>query len=145
MKNNNSALFIDSNFFIALYNPTDNLHEKSKQIAKKLEIDNPYIIISNFIFLETVTVLSQKVSKDHARSAGNKLLQLNSLMIIDEALQRRSWDIFERINKKNVSFVDCSTIAIMEYENISSLLSFDKTDFKSLQKLYKFSFYNAED
>jgi len=142
MGNNDLGLFIDSNFFIALYNPEDNLHEKAKQIAKKLQIDNPYIYYSNFIFLETVTILSQRVSRDYARAAGNKLLNNNSFIIIDEQLQKRSWEIFEKIDKKNVSFVDCSTLAIMEFENISQLLSFDLTDFKPLQNIYKFTFYN---
>jgi uncharacterized protein len=144
MENSNEGLFIDSNFFIALYNPSDNLHEKAKQISKQLQLDNPYIYFSNFIFLETVTILSQRVSRDHARAAGNKLLNTNSFIIVDKPLQKRSWEIFEKIDKKNVSFVDCSTLAIMEFENISLLLSFDRTDFNQLQNLYKFSFYNDE-
>ena len=137
-------IFIDSNYFIGLYNPGDSLHEKAKQIAKQLQKDNPYTFISNFIFLETVTVLSQRLGKEYALSAGNKLLQSHSLIVINARFQNRSWEIFKKTERKNVSFVDCSTLAIMEFENITSLLSFDKTDFKPLQKFHKFTFYNDE-
>src|SRR6266581_3868550 len=108
-------IFIDSNYFIALYNPGDLLHEKAKEIAKQLQKDNPYTFISNFIFLETVTVLSQRLGKEYALSAGNKLLQSHSLIVINARFQNRSWEIFKKTERKNVSFVDCSTLAIMEF------------------------------
>ncbi|SRR6266568_5087239 len=138
------TLFIDANYFIALYNPSDALHEKAKLAAKQLQKDNLHTVISNFIFLETVTVLSQRLGKKYALAAGNKLLQSNSFIVVDEKLQQKSWEIFQNTERKNVSFVDCSTVAIMEFENVPTLLSFDRTDFKSLQKLYKFTLYNDE-
>ena len=137
-------VFIDSNYFIALYNPADTLHEKAKQIARQLLKDNPHTVISNFVFLETVTVLSQKLGKNYPRAAGEKLLQSSSFIVIDNQLQQKSWEIFQKTERKNISFVDCSTLAVMEFENITSLVSFDKTDFKPLQKFHRFTFYNED-
>jgi len=43
--------------------------------------------------------------------------------------------------KNNKVFVDCSTLAAMKAEGIKKLLTFDKKDFTSLKKEYRFGFY----
>lgn len=137
-----SRLFIDSSFFVALYNPLDNQHQKAIKIAKGLEGNKELEpIISNFIFSETVTILSQKVSRRNAVAAGTKLSSGNSLIYINQLLEQKTWEIFQKIDRKNMSFVDCSILAIMQLEGINSLLTFDGKDFKSLQKVYSFKLY----
>lgn len=141
MEENNSSIFIDSNFYIALYNPQDTLHERAKFAIDDLEKKNLRVILSNFIFMETVTVLSQKAGRELAFAAGKRLLMDQSFIIINEKLNERSWEIFQEIQRKNVSFVDCSILAVMELEGIDSLLTFDTEDFRPLQKKYHFKLY----
>ncbi len=142
MEKSNDKLFIDSNFFIALYNPLDTLNEKAKETSKQIQKDNPQTIISNFVFLEAVTVISQRAGRVVAIAAGKKLIEAHSFIFINETQQRRSWEIFQQIQRKNVSFVDSSILAIMEQEEIRYLLTFYREDFLPLQKLYKFKLYN---
>ncbi|MBL7159235.1 PIN domain-containing protein [Candidatus Microgenomates bacterium] len=139
----NNRLFVDSNFFIALFNPTDALNQKALTISKKLKKENPRLYISNFVFLEVVTVLSQRVSRKAAISLGNHLLKDRQLEIIhiDKQLNKLTWKIFQNIKKKNVSFVDCSILAAMKAEGIKKLLTFDQSDFLSLKKYCRFGFY----
>ncbi len=137
-------VFGDSNYLIALFNIKDGLHEKALTISDKLTNENTTLVVSSFIFLETVTVLSQKVNREVARRVGNELLLRGQVEIlhVTEVLQDKSWEIFQEINRKNVSFVDCSILAIMEQEDIPLLLTFDREDFKPLQKAYKFEIYS---
>src|SRR5216683_8396349 len=132
------TVFIDSNYFIALGNSKDYLHEHALILSDKLLEERATLVLSNLVFAEVTTVLSQRTSREIAITFGNELLQnrQNEIIYLTEKLQQKSWEIFQKAERKNVSFVDCSTLAIMEFENIPTLLSFDKTDFKPLQKLY---------
>lgn len=138
-----SRIFVDSNFFIALFNPTDTLNQKALTISQKIKKENPQLYISNFVFLEVVTVLSQKVSRKTSVSLGNHLLRDKQLEIIhiDKQLHEMTWEIFQNIKKKNVSFVDCSILAVMKAEGIKKLLTFDQKDFLGLRRKYRFSFW----
>ncbi len=141
---NNERVFVDSNYFIALFNPFDNLHLKARKITEELVREKIPLVISNFIFLETATILSQKRGKEIAIEVGNYFFSNLTIEIvhIDESLQESSWKIFQEIKNKNMSFVDCSNIAVIKAEGISKLLTFDIEDFKKLQKKYRFSLYS---
>ena len=138
----NNLIFIDSNYIIALFNPLDSLHKDALAVSLMLAEENRGAIISNFIFAETATVLAQKRGKDIALSAGDYLLSGSARLIhVDEELQKKSWDIFHDIAVKNMSFVDCSILAVLQSEGIPRFLTFDKKDFGPVCKQYRFSFY----
>lgn len=143
---NDKGVFVDSNYFIALFNPVDTFHERARLIGEGISTQDISLVISNFIFLEILTVVSQKVGKYAAVEAGNKIKKnpLIESIHIDEFLQEKSWEIFQEIKRKDVSFVDCSILAVMKIEGIKELLTFDISDFEPLQKQYKFHFYEHE-
>jgi len=136
-------IFVDSNYFVALFNPSDTLYQKALKIAKKIDERDMPLAISNFIFLEIATILSQKRGKRVAIKAGEYLLSNPKITLIhiDELLQEQSWNIFKQIKNKDISFVDCSIIAAMKSEGIDEHLTFDIEDFKKLQKNYRFQLY----
>lgn len=138
------SVFVDSNYFIAFFNPADALHSRALVSAKKLYAEDVNFVISNFIFLEVVTVLSQRVGKQSALRVGSHLLDDPKLSIIhiDPSLQQTAWQIFQTVPAKDIGFVDCSILAVMRAEAIHLLLTFDKTDFRPLLKNFHFAFYD---
>lgn len=138
-------VFVDANYFIALFNETDSLHQKAKEIGAVLDRNKQSLIISNFIFLEIVTVVSLRRGKETARVVGSSLLEAPHIEMIHvgSALHQRSWKLFEKVEQKNISFVDCSTAILMEDENIHTLLTFDTKDFNVLQKHVSFQFLST--
>ncbi len=136
-------IFVDSNYFIALFNPQDALCKRAEELSQKIYEEGNSLIFSNFIFLEVVTVLSQKKGRSGGIEAGIHLLGHPSFeyITIDEGLQQETWKIFQQVKNKNVSFVDCSIIACLEAEGITTLLTFDRKDFILLQKMFPFVFY----
>lgn len=139
----NKRIFVDSNYFVALFNFSDTLYPKSLKIAKEIDKLGIFFIISNLVFLEIVTILSQKRGKRVAIETGEYLLSNPqiSLVHIDELLQKQSWDIFRQVKNKDISFIDCSIIAAMKSEGIEELLTFDIEDFKKLQKGHRFRLF----
>lgn len=140
----NRQVFIDSNYFVAFFNVHDSLHQRAVTLARKLESGKITIVVSNFIFLEVVTVLAQRVGKASAARVGRYLLEDSRIKTIhiDTVLQSDSWRIFQKIKDKNISFVDCSILAVMRAEYITDLLTFDEADFKKLKRNYRFHLFS---
>lgn len=138
-----NRIFVDSNFFIALFNPADSLHSRAIRAGRKIEKDGFKLVLSNFIFLEVVTILSQKLSRRSATIFGKQLLSDRYLQLvhINRKLNGLSWQIFSDVKNKNISFVDCSCLAVMKAEEVKLILTFDKKDFQPLAEKYNFNIY----
>lgn len=134
---------VDSNYLVALFNPADSLHLSARQIASALNQKTNILVISDLIFLEVVTVLSLRRGRTVAVAVGDYLRHQSNIEIvhIDESGHERAWSVFQTIQRKNVSFVDCSTVVILRDEKIRTLLTFDQTDFKPLRNRYNFNLY----
>lgn len=140
---NDAKVFADSNYFISLFNPADSNNAKATELFHQLQSQQAVLIASNLIFAEVVTILSQRQNRASALGAGEHLFADPQITMIhvDSELHHATWEVFRTIEKKNVSFVDCSIIAIMQAENIKSLLTFDRTDFATMRKRYHFKFF----
>lgn len=139
----NERMFVDTNYFVALFNPFDALHRAALKTGRQIDAAGARLVISNFIFLEVVTVLAQRRGKDVAREAGEYLISNGAIETIhvDKSLNEASWQTFKYIREKNVSFVDASIIAILQGEGIRWLLTFDRADFRKLASRYHFHIY----
>jgi len=139
----NNAIFVDSNYFIALFNVSDTLHAKALALAESMVNKNIRLHISNYIMLEVLTVLSQRVGREAAKVASDNLTDSEQIRTVHvtEELHSRSLEIFRTIDSKNVSLVDCSILAVINYAGIKQLLTFDTTDFKPLKGRFNFDFY----
>lgn len=131
------SLFVDTNFFCALYNDNDAHYSKAEVIATRL--NGFRLITSNFVLLETYTVLSQRASKREAIAFGELLKKDSPYAIywISKEFEEEVWKIFVSIKEKNFSYVDASILALIRKEKISHLLSFD-TSFAQFQKTFGF-------
>lgn len=136
-------IFIDSNFFCALYNPVDSQHQKAVKIAAILRKENPLLFISNFVFLEVVTIISQRIGKQAAVQIGGHLMDENKVKMINinPQLNRQTWEFFQQIKNKNISFVDVSIPIVLSAEGIKNFLTFDVDHFKILQRYFPFKLF----
>lgn len=130
-------LIIDTNFICAAYNLYDSLHKKADKAKELTEAYQP--VVSNFILLETYTILSQRISRNFAISFGNRIRERHNytVLLVDQELEKETWKIFCKIKDKNFSYVDASILALMQKEKIRHLLSFDDS-FKGLQEKFNF-------
>lgn len=138
-----NSVFVDSNYFIALRNPLDTSNVKANKYAEYLVNFPVKLIISHYIFSEIVTLVSQKLGKSEAIRSGNDLISDQDIQIVQTTrnIEEATWKIFCEIKKKNMSYVDCNSLAIMKQYDINTFLTFDTTDFSSLRKEYKFEFF----
>ncbi|OGK31719.1 hypothetical protein A3D08_02995 [Candidatus Roizmanbacteria bacterium RIFCSPHIGHO2_02_FULL_43_11] len=138
LKRNN--LFVDTNYFVSLVNEHDTNNTKACAYAEEFVQYSPQFIISNYIFSEVVTVTSQRLGKDESIRVGTMLLSNPHIEILplNTLLEREAWKIFSKIAKKNMSYVDCTTLALIKAYKIERLLTFDRKDFQPIGKDFGF-------
>lgn len=136
-------IFLDTSFICSLHLAEDSLHKKALAISQELAKQKVNLYISNFIVLEILTVLSQRKSRQLAVEFGRSLKEEAVIKIIriDEILEEYSWQIFRKTKEKNLSFVDCSTLAVLGKEKIDYLITFDKL-FNRFQSKFHFKIIN---
>ncbi len=136
-------IFLDTSFICSLHLPEDSLHKKALTISNDLIKQEVNLFISNFIVLEVLTILSQRKSRQLAIEFGRSVKEEESIKIIriDEILEEFSWQIFQKTKEKDLSFADCSTLAVLENEKIDYLISFDK-HFNRFQSEFHFKIIN---
>ena len=140
----NKSIFLDANFLIATHKIDDPMHSKALDLASIIDDNDLTVLSSNYVILETLTILSQRVSRLVATKTGSLLFSKNSpimLVHVNEEIDTETWKLFRKVKNKNISYVDCSIIATMKNQNTRILATFDKKDFKALQKEYDFEIW----
>lgn len=131
-------VFFDTSFYVALNNPSDSLRPRAKTLLQHLSTFDHNSFSSNFVFLETVTVLSQKIGRNVAINFYENAVSGVNEIKINENLEERTWRIFKSIQNKDVSYVDCSILATIEEFRIGTLVTFDR-HFDTFQSDFSFT------
>ena len=124
-------IFIDTSAFVAINDFQDPHYNKAIRIIKHLITQGASLITSSYILTECYTVISQKAGKAQAIFFKENFDPRIRIIRIDESLEEVAWEIFKEIKSKNVSYVDCTSLAIMKTFNIKQAFAFDD-DFKRL-------------
>jgi predicted nucleic acid-binding protein len=122
------TIIVDSDVLVALAKEDDTNHKKAQQTLTKLSKKPVLYTTSNYVFSETVTVISQRVGHSQALSFIQELKSpesLFSMQWIDEELEGIAIQIFKKQTSKNVSFVDCTNMALIKHYRLNAIFSFD--------------------
>lgn len=124
-------IFVDASFYVSLLKPTDSNHETAVAIAREHGMAPK--LTSQAVLGEVATVGSQRFSKEATIVFIEDILRGSTTTILFETheLVDRAWEIFKKVTKKDVSWVDCYSLAIIEEYKIETVLTFDK----DLQKM----------
>lgn len=130
------VVFLDTGFILAIRNSDDNNHVKATEIMKEcLSGKFGRIIVSNFIFDETVTLtLVRTHNKNLVEDIGNYILNSSRINILhlSETEFLATWELFIKYFEKGLSFTDCSTLVMAKlFESNVYIATFD-SHFKGL-------------
>lgn len=79
--------------------------------------------ISDYIFDETITLLKKYLGNKKATEKGSDILNSTELLKIDSTAFNHSWELSKKFDQ--LSFTDCTNIALMKHFNIDYLATFD--------------------
>ena len=119
-------IILDASFIIAYKIENDVHHKKVVDIMTKItngDYGNP--IISDYIFDEIVNVILQKLGLSSTKEIGELLINSVDIYHVGKLFEE-SWKIFKNQKNTNLSFTDCSILALMTKEKINYIATFDE-------------------
>jgi len=127
---------LDSSFLIAFKVGNDANHEKATELMKKVvsgDFGKPFI--ADYIFDETVTgIFIRSKNLKIAVGYGKELMASLRMFEISEEIFGEAWHTFSDQNNKQLSFTDCTTIAVMNLRDAEFIATFDR-DFQDIEKV----------
>lgn len=123
----NEVVLLDSDGLIALINKEDELHRKALKIQNKLTKLGAIFVISRYIIAETATFLTLRISKKTANRF-LKDLEGQEILIIDtnDELEKLTKKFFFKQKSRQVTYFDCTNMAILTRYHWKTIFSFDK-------------------
>lgn len=124
-------LFADASFLVALYAKSDERYTQAHKILDSIETEHPTIVISDYIFDETITLLL--ASHPHYGFLRAKRFDIDvsknkicHLVFISDILFAKARAVFLQYNRDKLwSFTDCTSYAVMKDFGITQVLTFD--------------------
>ena len=120
------SIFIDSDVLIGLHYVHDALHKQAIELFSHVSLTDYNSYLSWNVILETLTVVSQRISKPYAIELLSEFRSGKYTVIHpNEELISSAEEIFRSIRSKNVSYSDCVSFAVMRRYGIEWTFSFD--------------------
>ena len=123
-------IFIDTSALYALGSLSDEHHSKAKAVLKELLEKERELITSNYILLETISLLQRRQGLGAANRFIGAVSENTMVLWVDELLHKKAWDYWKKRWERDLSMVDCSSFILMHSEGIKEAFTFDK-QFKS--------------
>lgn len=119
------TLFVDSSAWFAAANPRDRHHDRAKVIFR----DNPQLVTTDHVAVETYLLMASRLSERAARSFWSALEMGHAGMaLVSREDMSRGFQIQNAFADQSFSMVDCTSFAVMNRLNLTRVVSFD-TDF----------------
>jgi len=117
-------IILDSSFIVSYFNTRDQNHPQAIKLMKK--IHEP-LCMTDYIFSEVVTVsLTRLKSLDGASKIGEILLKSMKMIGVEKSSFDNAWSLFCKQKETVLSFTDCTTVSIMQENNIEKIATFDE-------------------
>lgn len=120
-------IFIDTGFWIALFDKMDEHHKFAKSLIKSI-LNDYHLCLSDFILFETITYLNCSAKKHElAIRFLNKIESINAISVfeVDNYIKNSALKIFKRYDDQFFSFTDCTSFIIIKEQGIMKYAGFD--------------------
>lgn len=124
-----TGVFIDTSAWYAAANDLSRDHGPT---VRALRAHRQWLITSNFIVDETITLIRSRLGWQAARIFGNEVRggKLARLVPVELQDEDAAWDIFVRYHDHAFSFTDCTSFAVMQRLGLATAITLD-SDFRT--------------
>lgn len=119
-----NRIFVDTSSIVAAINSRDQYHQQAKEIFTRLSDQKPSLLITNYIRIETHSLLNNKVSQDIALKFLDDPTWFIEWVTPDD--EKKAIRLLHRYYDKSFSLTDATSFIIMERLGLRSVLTFDK-------------------
>lgn len=121
----NKPVFIDTSAFYAIIDRSDSAHDEAVGAWSFLLQDDNHLITSNYIILETIALLQNRISCKAALLFQNDILGVVDIHWITQTIHELSVVLWKNQGRRNLSLVDCSSFILMGQLKCSEAFSLD--------------------
>ena len=118
-------IFIDTSAIIAFLNTDDEFYKDSFNIFSRLLEERAKIISSNYVLLETMVILKNRIGIEAIKILKNDILPVIKTCWIDEDVHNFCVNTQIAADRKKLSLVDYTSFEIMRRLNIRQAFTFD--------------------
>lgn len=120
-------VFIDTSYFVAAFDPADNLNSLAVEVMSKLQTAEFYT--SELIFMEFLNYFSGYGEETRLKAAAvveNIHRQKITIFPMSSGLFQKARTFYTQRADKAYSLVDCASMILMKQKNIKTCLTSDK-------------------
>lgn len=124
-------VFVDTSALVALFDRKDANHQQAKAVLERIKTDRTRMLISDYIFDESITTVLSAAGHQIAVKVGDFILnsRIIELVWLDAPVTLKAWDYFKKHSDKMFSFTDCTSFLLMKELRVEKYFSFD-SDFR---------------
>lgn len=121
-----TAVFVDTGFWIALFDKRDLNHSVAKDSLKPL-LQNYRLYLSDFIVFETLTYLNCSIKRHDLAVLFLVKVQepVLTTLVVDEVIKAKALKAFQKYSDKDLSITDCASFILMLQKDIKLYAGFD--------------------
>lgn len=121
-------LFLDTSAIVAFRNRDDIHHDEARRVFENLARgEHGRGLITEYIVLETATVLKRRCGARVAIETGEALLNSEEIEVVSPGeMFDASWQEFVRLASTDLSFVDASSLVAMRRSGARWIATFDR-------------------
>jgi predicted nucleic acid-binding protein len=120
------STFIDTSGFYAVLDRDDAFHADGDKIWRQLLATDEKLVTSNYILLETISLLQIRLGVTAARVFNNDVVPVLQVEWIDATMHTSAISAMLAASRRALSLVDCTSFEIMRRLSIQKAFTFDK-------------------
>jgi len=120
------SVFVDTSAFFAYVDKTDEFHNLAERRWYKLLDSGETIATSNYIVVETSSIIQNRLGMDILRVFYEKLLPVVTIHWIDEKMHDAAFFALILSGRRGLSLADCTSFEVMRNLGIREVFTFDK-------------------
>ncbi len=123
-----NKIFLDTSWFKALIDIKDDFHSDALEQFNKLKLENRFLITTNFVIDESLTLIRVKTGLQLALKFRDTLFEMSQGLKIVRVLDKDEKNAWEWFLKKwnRLSFTDCTSFAVMRRLELRDVATFDE-------------------
>lgn len=119
------STFVDTSVFLAVLGKDDVNNTLAAETLADLAENDEQLITTNYILVESYALIQRRMGMDAIRDFQNSILPSLTLVWITLEEHQRAIENFLSENRRNLSFVDCSSFDTIQRLGIDKVFTFD--------------------
>ncbi len=117
-------IYVDTSAFYALLDRADQYHDQAKTLWPALLKDTVFLVTSDHVVSETVTLLQYRLGFEAASLWYKNVLAVLDVQWADRTIQRQAYSLWMSLGRQRFSLVDCVSFVTMHQQQIEKVFSF---------------------